>query len=95
MRYSTYNAIPQYPKSKKHPYETLEKERVLGKMKKEKPIIDFLIGAGTGTIISCFFSPNSTIRTVSIVVGVAMVCIGRYKKSKSDKMVFQYIEDHD
>lgn len=25
MRYSTYNAIPQYPKSKKHPYETLEK----------------------------------------------------------------------
>lgn len=24
MRYSTYNAIPQYPKSKKHPYETLE-----------------------------------------------------------------------
>lgn len=27
MRYSTYNAIPQYPKSKKHPYETLEKAR--------------------------------------------------------------------
>ena len=24
MRYSTCNAIPQYPKSKKHPYETLE-----------------------------------------------------------------------
>lgn len=25
MRYSTYNAIPHNPKSKKHPYETLEK----------------------------------------------------------------------
>ena len=25
MRYSTYNAIPQYPKSKKHPYENLAK----------------------------------------------------------------------
>lgn len=24
MRYSTYNAIPQYPKSKKHPYQSLE-----------------------------------------------------------------------
>src|SRR5699024_2661457 len=24
MRYSTYNAIPHNPKSKKHPYETLE-----------------------------------------------------------------------
>lgn len=75
--------------------KTIDKERVLGKMKKEKPIIDFLIGAGTGTIISCFFSPNSIIRTVCIVVGIIMVCIGRYKKSKSDKMVFQYIEDHD
>ena len=29
MRYSTYNAIPQYPKSKKHPYETLENKAVL------------------------------------------------------------------
>ena len=30
MRYSTYNAIPQYPKSKKHPYETLENTGVPG-----------------------------------------------------------------
>ena len=30
MRYSTYNAIPQYPKSKKHPYESLEKAIFLG-----------------------------------------------------------------
>lgn len=29
MRYSTYNAIPQYPKSKKHPYESLENLRFL------------------------------------------------------------------
>lgn len=75
--------------------KTIDKERVLGKIKKERPIIDFFIGAGTGIIISCFFSPDSTIRTASIVVGIVMVCIGRYKKSKSDKMVFQYIEDHD
>ena len=33
MRYSTYNAIPQYPKSKKHPYETLEKSGVSGLLK--------------------------------------------------------------
>ena len=32
MRYSTYNAIPHNPKSKKHPYETLEKEEVFKKM---------------------------------------------------------------
>ena len=31
MRYSTYNAIPHNPKSKKHPYETLEKPRFSNK----------------------------------------------------------------
>lgn len=30
MRYSTYNAIPQYPKSKKHPYENLAKQGISG-----------------------------------------------------------------
>jgi len=30
MRYSTYNAIPQYPKSKKHPYENLAKIGLFG-----------------------------------------------------------------
>lgn len=30
MRYSTYNAIPQYPKSKKHPYENLANLVYLG-----------------------------------------------------------------
>ena len=29
MRYSTYNAIPQYPKSKKHPYESLENKGLI------------------------------------------------------------------
>ena len=33
MRYSTYNAIPHNPKSKKHPYETLEKLGLSGKKK--------------------------------------------------------------
>lgn len=74
--------------------KTIDKERVLGKIKKEKSIIDFFIGAGTGIIISCFFSPNSTIRTVSIVVGIVMVCIGRYKKSKSDKMNIPQFKRH-
>ena len=32
MRYSTYNAIPHNPKSKKHPYETLENQGFLAKI---------------------------------------------------------------
>ena len=73
--------------------KTIDKERVLGKIKKEKSIIDFFIGAGSGVIVACFFSPDSSVRTASIIVGIVMVCIGRYKKSKNDKMVFQYIEE--
>ena len=41
------------------------------------------------------FSPDSLIRTIAIIVGIIMVCIGWYKKSKSDKKVFQYIKEHD
>ena len=37
MRYSTHNAIPQYPKSKKHPYETLENQGFLAKEKHRNP----------------------------------------------------------
>ena len=37
MRYSTHNAIPQYPNSKKHPYETLENQGFLAKEKHRNP----------------------------------------------------------
>lgn len=34
--------------------KTIDKERVLGKIKKEKSIIEFFTGAGTGIIVACF-----------------------------------------
>ena len=71
----------------------IDKERVMGIIKREKSVVDFFTGAGTGIIVSCLFSPDSPVRTTVIIVGIIMVCIGRYKKSKSDKMVFQYIEE--
>lgn len=75
--------------------KTIDKERVLGKIKKEKSVVEFFAGAGIGIIVSCLFSPNSSIRTVAIIIGIVMVCIGWYKKSKSDKKVVQYIQGHD
>ena len=42
----------------------IDKERVLGKIKKEKSIIEFFTGAGTGIIVSCLLSPDSIRRTV-------------------------------
>ena len=46
-------------------------------------------------VVSCLFSPDSPVRTAVIIVGIIMVCIGWYKKSKSDKKVFQYMKEQD
>ena len=61
----------------------------------EKSVVDFFPGAETGMIVSCLFSPDSPVRTAVIIVGIIMLCIGWYKKSKSDKKVFQYMKEQD
>lgn len=75
--------------------QSIDKERVMGIIKHEKSVVDFFTGAGTGIIVSCLFSPDSSLRTAVIIVGIIMVCIGWYKKSKSDKKAVQYIKEHD
>ncbi|MBD8923784.1 hypothetical protein EGR52_10350, partial [bacterium] len=50
-------------------------------------------GAGTGIVVSCLFSPDSSIRTTAIIVGIIMIGIGWYKKSKNDKKIFQYMKE--
>ena len=67
----------------------------MGIIKREKSVVDFFTGAGTGIIVSCLFSPDSSARTAAIIVGMIMVCIGWYKKSKSDKKVFQYMKEQE
>ena len=72
--------------------QSIDKERVMGIIKREKSVVDFFTGAGTGIIVSCLFSPDSAIRTAVIIVGIIMVCIGWYKKSKSDKRYFDILK---
>lgn len=73
--------------------KAIDKERVLGKIKHEKSLVDFFTGAGTGLVASCFLSSASTIRTVVMIVGFVMIGIGWYKRAKSDKEVFKYMEE--
>ena len=72
--------------------KTIDKERVLGKIKKEKSIIEFFTGTGTGIIVSCLLSPDSIRRTVVIIIGLVMIGIGWYKKTRYDNKVFRYME---
>lgn len=73
--------------------KAIDRERVLGVIKREKTIIDFFTGAGTGIVVGCLFSPDSVRRTVAIIVGLVMICIGWYKKEKSDRDMFQYMKE--
>ena len=75
--------------------DTLIKEdsKMVKKIKKEKSIIDFFTGAGTGIIVSCLLSPDSIRRTVVIIIGLVMIGIGWYKKTRYDNKVFRYMEE--
>lgn len=76
--------------------KTIDKERVYGTfMKREKNIIDFFTGAGTGIMMSCLISPDSIKRTVAIMIGFIMIAIGWYRKAKYDKKIIEYLEQQE
>lgn len=56
-------------------------------IRREKKIIDFLNGTGTGLLISVLYSPDSPLKTMIIVVALVMIGIGWYRKEKYDKYV--------
>ena len=75
--------------------KTMDKERVLGSLKREKSVIDFFTGAGTGIVITCLFSADTMARTITIVLGVVMIGIGWYREAKYDKRLFRYMNDEE
>ena len=70
--------------------KTMDKERVL---KREKSVIDFFTGAGTGIVITGLFSADTMARTVTIALGVVMIGIGWYREAKYDKKLFRYMKE--
>ena len=72
--------------------QTIDRERAIGALRREKGVIDMLTGAGTGIIVSCLFAPASIRRSVMIAVGLFLLCIGWYKKAKHDQKMISYIE---
>ena len=72
--------------------QTIDRERAIGALRREKSVIDMLTGAGTGIIVSCLFAPASTRRSVMIAVGLVLLCIGWYKKAGHDQKLISCIE---
>ena len=71
---------------------TIDRERMIGTIKREKRLIDALTGAGTGIVVSCLFSPASTQRTVMIVLGMIFICMGWNKQGRHDQKVVRQLE---
>lgn len=71
---------------------TIDRERMIGTIKREKRLIDALTGAGTGIVVSCLFSPASPQRTVMIVLGMIFICMGWYKQGIHDQKVVRQLE---
>ena len=74
--------------------QAIDRERITGKIKREKSLVDFLTGAGGGLVVSCLFSSDSPLRTIVICAGVLMLGVGFYKKESYDKQVLAYLEQH-
>lgn len=72
--------------------QAIDTERIIGKIKREKSLIDFLTGAGGGLVVSCLFSSDSPLRTVIICAGILMLGIGFCKKESCNKQVLAYLE---
>ncbi|MBQ3157151.1 MAG: helix-turn-helix transcriptional regulator [Clostridia bacterium] len=71
---------------------TIDRERMIGTIKREKRLIDALTGAGTGIVVSCLFSPASPQRTVMIVLGMIFICMGWYKQGIHYQNVVRQLE---
>ena len=69
--------------------EQIDRDRFLGKLKREKKIIDFLTGAGTGLVIGCLYSPDSWKKTLCIIIGILMMIIGSYRRKAYDQKVLE------
>ncbi len=71
----------------------IDQERIFGTVRRERSITDFFTGAGTGLMASGLFSPASTGKTATVIVGFVMIGIGWYRKAKYDRQVMAWFEE--
>lgn len=72
--------------------KVIDRERILGKVKREQSVTSFFTSAGTGLVASCVLAPASSVRTAVFIVGSLMICIGWWKRAQCDRKVLAYME---
>lgn len=64
----------------------------LKNIRKQKRMIDFLSGSGTGLVLSSFYSPDSMRKSAIMAIGFIMIFISWYIRSKFDKSVLNTLK---
>lgn len=75
--------------------KTMDRERLLGTMKRKNSVIDLLMGGGTGLVISCLFSPASSVKVIPMILGILMFFAGGGMKLYYDRQVFHLLEEQE
>lgn len=76
--------------------KVIDRERVLGKVKREQSVTSFFTGAGTGLVASCVLAPASAARTAIFIAGFLMILIGWWRQSRwEEKMLSRLAENPD
>src|SRR5699024_8562147 len=85
-------SLDQLLKSDQQMILQIDKERSLGKLRREKKIIDFLNGAGTGLILGYLYSPDTWRKALTITIAIIMIITGNCLKTKYDEKREKYLQ---
>ena len=61
-------------------------------MRREYKLIDFLTGAGTGSLIGILTAPDSVRRNVVILISLIMIVIGQVKQWHFGKQLMELLD---
>lgn len=73
--------------------ESIDKERMLGRLKSRKKYESMCSGAGAGILLSCIYAPDNIRRTVMIVIAIALILEGWFLQAKKEKELMKYLEE--
>ena len=62
------------------------------RMRREYKLIDFLTGAGTGSLIGMLTAPDSVRRNVVILISLIMIVIGQVKQWHFGKQLMELLD---